>query len=283
MSKITLFWHRRDLRTTDNAGLYRALTQSDNVLPIFIFDKDILDALTDEDDARVSFIHRHVQEVQQAYEKLGSSLIVRYGKPIEVLKALVQEYEVKAVFTNKDYEPYAKLRDQEVEEYLAEQKIDFKRFKDHVIFEKEEVVKDDGDPYRVFTPYKRKWLAKLDVEKSDFYMRTYPVEKYLNKLHQHKKTKVPTLAEMGFKPSSIPFPPKDIDNELLKKYGDNRDFPARKGTSKLGVHLRFGTVSIREVARAAAAKSEVFLIGTGLARFLYYAALALSATAAAAA
>lgn len=255
MAPITIFWHRRDLRIHDNAGLYHALKSKYPVLPVFIFDRNILDKLEDKDDARVSFIHQQLQELKKQYEQSGSTLHVFYGKPNEIWKEIVNTYSVKEVYCNRDYEPYAQERDKSVFEFLSSQNIPFKGFKDHVIFEKNEVLKDDGKPYTVYTPYSKKWKSKLN----DFYLKSYPTEKYLSNLCRTNSLRLISLEEIGFKPTAISFPDKIAREEIIKNYHATRDLPAIKGTSRLSVHLRFGTISIRELARKAKALNEKYL------------------------
>ena len=255
MSYITIFWHRRDLRIHDNAGLYHALKSNYPVLPIFIFDRNILDKLEDKHDARVSFIHQQLEELITQYEKLGTTLHVFYGKPQEVWKEILIKYPVKEVYCNRDYEPYARERDKSICEFLTTQNVLFKSFKDHVIFEKNEVLKDDGMPYTVYTPYSRKWKSKLN----DFYLKSYPVENYLSNFYHTDKKKLIRLEEMGFKPTTISFPPKNVNEEIIKNYHLTRDVPSVKGTSRLSVHLRFGTISIRELAKIAKRLNEKYL------------------------
>lgn len=255
MSPITIFWHRRDLRIRDNAGLYHALKSNYPVLPVFIFDRNILDKLEDKDDARVSFIHQQLQELKKQYEHSGSTLHVFYGKPYEVWNEIINTYSVKEVYCNRDYEPYAQERDKSIFEFLASQNIPFKGFKDHVIFEKNEVLKDDETPYTVYSPYSKKWKAKIN----DFYLKSYPTEKYLSNLYRTNSLRLISLEEMGFKPTTVAFPDKIAREEIIKNYHATRDLPAIKGTSRLSVHLRFGTISIRELARKAKALNEKFL------------------------
>ena len=173
---INIFWFRRDLRLTDNAGLYHALKDGKPVLPLFVFDSNILDELEDKTDSRVEFIHLALQAIQQQLVNVGSSLDVRYGNPLEVYQALLKEYNVEKVFTNHDYEPYAKQRDTAIEELLKEHGAMFYTFKDQVILEKEEVLKDDGKPYTIFTPYSRKWKGVL----TEFHLKPYSNKKYFN-------------------------------------------------------------------------------------------------------
>ncbi|WP_454803933.1 cryptochrome/photolyase family protein [Mucilaginibacter phyllosphaerae] len=249
---VSVFWFRRDLRVEDNAGFYHALKSGNPVLPFFIFDKEILDKLEDKDDARVSFIYKAIEEVNKECAKHHSSLLVVYDEPGHAWTKLIKEYNIAAVYTNHDYEPaYAENRDSEIKQLLADHHIDFKTYKDQVIFEKDEVTKDDGKPYTVYTPYKNKWYQKL----KPFYLKAYPSEKYLKNLLPFNAPVIPTLKAMGFVKSEIDYPEKEYD-KVIADYAKNRDFPAITGTSHVGVHLRFGTVSIRRCARDAYESNE---------------------------
>jgi deoxyribodipyrimidine photo-lyase len=253
---MILFWHRRDLRIDDNAGLYKALKSGEPVQPIFIFDKNILDELP-ESDQRVLFIYRQIEAIKKAYQEFGSDLIVYYSTPTEVFSRIKSEFpELKGVVTNRDYEPYAKERDKAVFEILLNQGVEFFGAKDHVIFEKEEVVKDDGTPYKVYTPYSKRWKEKL----SDFYLKPYPCEKYWHNLIQHHdKQPLIALAEMGFSNDKLhDFPDAQPNLDVIKNYDKTRDIPSIKGTTRMSLHLRFGTISIRKLARLAL-KNEKYL------------------------
>lgn len=253
---VNIVWFRRDLRLSDNAALYHSLRAGQPVLPVFIFDKQILDQLEDKQDKRVAFIHGAISEMQTELVNMGASMQVFYGKPLEVFENLVKQYTIGSVFTNHDYEPYAKERDAAVATFLAKNSIGFTTYKDQVIFEKEEVTKDDGKPYTVFTPYSRKWKAKLNA----FYLKSYPTEKYFSHFYQQAPMPIPDLKSMGFENVETVFPSKELNQEIVKKYSQNRDFPALdNGTSKMGVHLRFGTVSIRKIATLAAGLNETYL------------------------
>lgn len=243
---VTLFWFRRDLRLDDNAGLYHALKSGNPVLPVFIFDKEILGQLEDKDDARVTFIHQTIEDLSTQLHKHGSSLLIIYDKAIHAWDKLIKDYSIAEVYTNHDYEPHATKRDDEVGEKLQKHNIPFKTYKDQVIFEKGEVVKDDGKPYTVYTPYQRKWYSTL----KPFYLKAYPTKKYLKNLYKTSALPVPTLKSLGFEKCSIPLPDKGYES-VIKDYKEKRDFPAIKGTSHIGLHLRFGTVSIRELASTA--------------------------------
>lgn len=252
---VNLFWFRRDLRLTDNAGLYHALKDSRPVVPLFIFDKAILDELDDRNDRRVGFIHAALHGMQQALLKKGATLHIYYGKPVDVFRELLKKYPVEKVFANHDYESYGRKRDAEVQELLKKTGVLFHTYKDHVIFEKKEVVKDNGEPYSVFTPYSRKWHAKL----TDFYLKSYPVSAYAGNFFSSPPKPFPSLASLGFTHADERFPSSQLPEDVVANYDHDRDYPALKGTSRLGVHLRFGTVSIREVARQAKAINRVFL------------------------
>lgn len=252
---VNIFWFRRDLRLHDNGGLYHALKDNRPVVPVFIFDTNILDELDDKQDRRVEFIHKALEEIQVQLVKLGSSLDVRYGSPAEVYQQLLKEYSVEKVFTNHDYEPYARQRDTVVGNQLAESGISFHTFKDQVILEKDEVLKDDGKPYTVFTPYSRKWKAVL----TDFHLKEYPVKKYFDNFYKQPAKKIISLGEMGFKATGLSFPGNEWQGQVIRNYKEQRDIPSVQGTSRLSVHLRFGTISIRSLAAEAGALNETFL------------------------
>ncbi|OUS12596.1 deoxyribodipyrimidine photolyase [Nonlabens dokdonensis] len=260
--KVNVFWFRRDLRLDDNVGFYEALKSDLPVLPIFIFDKEILDKLP-EDDARVSFIYEELQRMRsQLQEDQDSSLAMYYGKPQEIWKEIISSYNVDTVFTNRDYEPYAIERDEEIDQLLAEHNIDFKTFKDQVIYEQDEIVKNDGDPYVVYTPYKNKWLEHF---RKDFGSGEDQKFFYTNEVIDNciKNSRLPnlTLSDMGFKKSAIEIPEYKVTPTLIEEYENTRNFPAiEDGTSRLGVYLRFGVVSVRKMVRKADhASNKTFL------------------------
>ncbi len=252
--EISVFWFRRDLRLNDNAGLYHALKSGLPVLPIFIFDTEILDKLEDKKDKRLIFIYEALANIEQELQELGSSLKVYYGEPIEVWKEITESYTVKKGFTNHDYEPYAKERDKKVSELLQEKGIEFNTYKDQVIFEKDEVLKADGTPYTVYTPYSKVWKSNL----TDFYLKPYPTEKYFKNFLKTDPFKKISLEEMGFEVVEADFPSPSVAQGIIKDYAKTRDFPAKEGTSKLSVHFRFGTISIREKAARAKGLSEKY-------------------------
>jgi deoxyribodipyrimidine photo-lyase len=259
---LNIFWFRRDLRLEDNAGLYHALKSGLKVLPLFIFDKNILDKLEDRIDARVSFIHQQIRILSNQLKQFGSSIIVKYGDPETVWTDLLQEYEIKSVFTNRDYESYAMARDEKISKLLCDKGLNFHHYKDHVIFEQLEVVKKDNLPYTVFTPYSRRWKELLQSRTMGgelFYLKSYPTEKYFDNFYQTDALPIPTLNEMGFEQTDIPIPSKEVVQGIIRNYDKNRNFPSVAGTSKLGIHFRFGTISIREKARKAMPLNETFL------------------------
>jgi len=254
-SKITLFWHRRDLRLHDNAGLYHALKSGHKVLPVFIFDTEILDKLTDKRDRRVEFIHQAILEMQDQLASMGSTMIVKYGKPVDIWQQLMEKYNVAEVYTNHDYEPYGQTRDRQIGALLNGAGVAFYTYKDQCIFEKDEVLSGAGTPYTVFTPYSRKWKEKLN----DFFLKSYDTASYFQNFLQASLLPTVSLYEMGFEAAGQPFPKKEVRDELVKNYSENRDFPAMAGTSRVGVHLRFGTVSVRELAHQVKDLNQTFL------------------------
>jgi deoxyribodipyrimidine photo-lyase len=253
--KIHVFWFRRDLRLHDNHALFQALNSGLPVLPVFIFDTEILNRLSSKTDARVSFIYAEIQKMKTELEKFGSSLKIFRTKPSDAFRELTGQYQIQSVFASKDYEPYAKERDNEVGELLEKKGIAFNLYKDHVIFGENEVVKDDGTPYTVFTPYSKKWKQILNEAEIQF----FPSEKKMENFIKTKPFPFPKLKELGFEKSSISVPQPEISEEIIRNYSKTRDFPAVEGTTRLGVHLRFGTVSIRELTQKAVDWSETFL------------------------
>ena len=251
---MTIFWFRRDLRIEDNKGLFDALSTSKNVLPIFIFDKNILDQLP-KDDARVSFIHELLEKLNAELQKKGKTLAVFYGDPLSIFEKLTIENKVEAVFTNQDYEPYARKRDEALFQLLKSKNISFNTSKDQVIFEKSEVVKEDQTPYVVFTPYSKKWKDNFKKTK----LTHFDSEGLLANVAPHSYPFL-KLSDIGFEPSEIKVTPFDISEKRIHNYENTRNFPALSGTSMLGTHLRFGAVSIRKmVAKAFQDDNETFL------------------------
>jgi len=252
---INIFWFRRDLRLSDNAGLYHALKDKNPVLPLFIFDRNILDELDNKTDRRVEFIHRALLNLQQQLLKTGSTLDVRYGVPEEIFKELLKEYSIEKVFTNHDYEPYARERDAAIEKFVNQHGATLQTYKDQVILEKEEVLKDDGKPYTVFTPYSRRWK----LVQTEFHLKPYRIKKYFSSFLKQPEKKIISLEKIGFAATGQPFPEKEWKGQIIRNYKEQRDIPSIQGTSRLSVHLRFGTISIRELAGEAGALNETFL------------------------
>lgn len=251
MKQVNIFWFRRDLRTFDNHALSEAIKKG-NVLPLFIFDEEILNKLPDKTDARVNFIYTELKEI---HNQLGGKLKVVLGNPKDVFTELCLKYNIQQVFTNKDYEPYAKQRDKSVYELLKDKGIKLSFFKDQVIFEMNEVLKKDGTPYTVFTPYKNCWLSNLNPVE-DF--KEHNCDGLLANLID-EKFDFPSLAEIGFTPTSIKIPAYDLSDNIIKKYDEQRNFPALDATTYLGIYLRFGTVSIRKLAAEIKQKNDVLL------------------------
>lgn len=262
MQEVSIFWFRRDLRIEDNAGLYHALKSNYAVMPIFIFDEDILSDLKEQKDElttdkRVVFIYQSIQKLKEEFKKYDSDIFVFYGNVYEIWKQIIANYKVKEVYFNHDYEPYAIQRDNTITQYLLVNGIKSYSFKDHVIFEKNEILKDDNKPYCVYTPYSKKWKTTL----SDFYTKPYPTNKYLKNLLKVATPKqLFSLETIGFKSIDVEFPTTEVENPLYINYPNTRDFPSVKGTSRLGLHLRFGTISIRKlVINSIAINAEKFL------------------------
>ncbi|MBE8728083.1 cryptochrome/photolyase family protein [Flavobacterium hungaricum] len=249
--KATFFWFRRDLRLDDNFGLFNALHSDFPVIPLFIFDEDILDNLP-KNDARVNFIYDSLHKINEELQKKDSSLLIKKGKPIEVWKFLLEEYDIQKVFFNKDYEPFAIKRDLAVAALLKQNNIEALYFKDHVIFEEKEITKADGLPYTVYTPYKNKWLEKYHL----LGIEEYELEPLFSNFAKITFN-FPELSEIGFERSSIKVLPHNLSQ--ISNYKETRDFPALDSTSYLSPHLRFGTVSIRKLVNWADRKNQTFL------------------------
>jgi deoxyribodipyrimidine photo-lyase len=246
--KISIFWFRRDLRLEDNIALYESISLKKNVLPIFIFDDNILNELPN-DDPRVNFIYQTLFDINLVLQKHDTSLLILKGKLEDVWSKLIQKYTIESVFINKDYEPYAIKRDQKLGEVLKSNGIELHSFKDQVVFEESEVVKANGEPYTVFTPFKRKWLAlynpltlKPKITFENFHQVNYPF---------------PKKEELGFKSSSIYV--KDFELSGVNTYAETRNFPILDSTSYLGPHLRFGTIGVRQIIAELNPSNEVFL------------------------
>lgn len=251
--KISLFWFRRDLRLEDNTALYHALQTGLPVLPIFIFDIHILNTLP-KDDARVHFIYDTLNTLNEKLNKdYSSGIVIYHNTPLKVFESLCTQYDIANVYTNHDYEPYAIQRDLEVSQFLNTKNIAFKTFKDHVIFERDDIVKNDGTPYKVYTPYSKQWIQQLDNNP----IQDFPSETYLNQLYKTTDLQFPTLSSIGFISASIKIEGYNTHDILIQNYEATRNFPALDhGTSKVGPHLRFGTISIRKLVKKALVHSN---------------------------
>ncbi|MDJ1499001.1 deoxyribodipyrimidine photo-lyase [Xanthocytophaga agilis] len=253
--KIAIFWFRRDLRLEDNAGFSAALQSKYPVLPLFIFDQTILSQLEDQDDPRVTFIYETIQKMRSELEAAGSTLLAYYGKPTDIWKKLITDYEVAEVYTNHDYETYAIQRDDEIQTILKTHNIPLRTYKDQVIFEKREVLNGRNEPYTVFTPYSKKWKSQL----TDKDLAAYNCNQYFTNLYAGKVDVLPTLADMGFVRSPLHIPSSEVDENTVVSYAKKRDYPALDATTHLGIHLRFGTASIRQLVTKARQWNEVWL------------------------
>jgi deoxyribodipyrimidine photo-lyase len=250
-SQTTVFWFRRDLRLEDNRGLFHALKEKGNVIGLFIFDPAILDDLKDRSDARVTFIYESLKILKEKLEAAGSSLLVVRAQPEKLFSTLTPA----AVYCNAEYEPYALQRDTNVRNLMASKGIPFSAFKDHVIFERDEVTKDDGKPYTIFTPYSRKWKSRLSATD----LEAVQSEKLLKHLKKVEAVEMPALKEIGFIPTKLELQPRVISTAVIERYSETRDYPALRGTTRLGIHLRFGTISIRKLAALAGKTNQVWL------------------------
>jgi len=253
---IAVFWFRRDLRLSDNTALFKALTSGLKILPIFIFDTKILINLNSED-KRVSFIYQAIEHINQLLIPFKASVQLHYGNPVEIFEQLLTKYSIQSVFANHDYGPYSIERDLQIKRILGEKGVDFQTFKDQVIFEKDEVTKLSGEPYTVFTPYSHRWLDKLKPHES--YLKYMNSEDYLLNFLQTEEKQNLLLTDIGFIETKEVFKPFKIKKTILETYDKTRDFPALDSTSKVSVHLRFGTVSVRQLVRQALEINVVWL------------------------
>ena len=252
-NKVVIYWFRRDLRTEDNKGLQKALASGLPVIPIFIFDTEILNQLSDPCDRRVDYIHQALISINETLHQYQSTLQVYHGKPLEVFKKIITQYQVQAVYCNRDYEPQAIKRDQIVQTFLEEHVIHFYDFKDQVIFDQSEIVKADGLPYTVYTPYAKKWRIELQPE-------DYTTTKTdLSNFYKTAPQEILSLSDIGFKKTDMVFRKPEPDFEIIKDYALYRDFPALDKTSHLGIALRFGTISIRECVSFALKHNDTWL------------------------
>ncbi len=250
--KIVFFWFRRDLRLHDNHALSIALQSGFKVIPVFIFDKNILAELHQKTDARVQFIQENISNIQRELRKTGSDIITLFDTPANAWQTLLQQYPAHAIYTNHDYEPYAIKRDLEIAELAKKSGVSFHTFKDQVIMEKFDVVKDDGLPYTVYTPYSKKWKSVF----TPGMLNPFDCEKNKNAFFLFKSSDVQNLDDLGFEKSKIHFPSVKLNAEIVKHYENTRDIPGIEGTTRMSLHLRFGTVSVRELFKSGMALSE---------------------------
>ncbi|MBD3581113.1 cryptochrome/photolyase family protein [Flavobacterium selenitireducens] len=248
---MNIFWFRRDLRLDDNCGFFNALEAGHDVLPIFIFDSNILGDLP-KDDHRLTFIHNRLEKMQSELGKHDRKLATFHGDPKKVFAELIAKHEIETVFTNHDYEPYARKRDESVAELLRHNDVRFATFKDQVIFEKSEVVKDNGEPYVVYTPFSKRWLEEF--KKSD--LVHFASEKKLSQIASHDYPFL-SLPDIGFTESKLHIFDFQLTPKIVSEYEDNRNFPAVEGTSRISPYLRFGALSIRKVVSKAAAENNI--------------------------
>lgn len=253
--KVSIFWFRRDLRLVDNTGLHYALQSNYPIVPIFIFDKDILDELENKKDKRLSFIYKELENIQAQLSILGSTLHTFHSSVSEAFNILTSVYDIAEVYTNTDYEPYAIKRDNNINTFLCGKNINLHSYKDHVIFHRDEIVKADNSPYVVYTPYSRKWKELLNKS----HLKNYDIESFQNNFCKQEQINLPTLKELGFKNCASVPPSSEINIDIIKDYEKTRDIPSINGTSRLSVHLRFGTISIRQLVKKAQLFNEKYL------------------------
>ena len=252
--KSVIFWFRRDLRLNDNTGLYHSLKNNSKVLPIFIYDKNTLTRLNGTDH-RLDFIESSINDINIILNKKKKSLSTFYGNPLDVFSKLIKKYNISKVYTNTDYTPYSIHRDFKIKELLESKNIEFKSYKDHVLFEKSEVVKNDNTPYKVYTPYSRKWLEKMSETNIEYFNS----EENLKNLWVGENEHI-TIEEIGFKKNRLKPLELNLSNRVIEKYEETRNFPSINGTSKIGLHLRFGTISTRGmIKKAKLSKNITFL------------------------
>lgn len=252
---VNIFWFRRDLRLEDNCGLYHALKEYLAVLPIFIFDTNILAELKDRKDRRIEFIHQALGAINLVLKNVNSGLVIFYGNPEEIWQELIKLIRIHTVYTNHDYEPYARHRDNSVQRLLEDKGIEFKSFKDQVIFERDQILTAGHQPYVVYTAYKNRWLQSLKMEQ----LNSLPSEKHLDHFLKINQLPFPSLEQIGFEAANLPFPALEADERLISDYDQTRDYPALNGTTRLGIHLRFGTISIRPLVKKGLKLNETWL------------------------
>lgn len=252
-SKVVVFWFRRDLRLEDNGGLSRALATGLPVLPVFIFDEDILQQLEDKSDRRVDYIHQALEAINKQLKEFGATLNTFYGSPLAIYKTLHEKYRIHEIYCNRDYEPKAIKRDRTIFEFFKTAGIPFKAIKDQVIFDKNELLKNDGTPYTIYTPYAKKWREKLTTKDLQ------PLDHKRGLFVQQAYAPIISLEKIGFKKTDLTFHPPQLSTHIINNYDKFRDYPALAGTTNLGIALRFGTISIRQCVTFARQHNEVWL------------------------
>lgn len=252
---ISICWFRRDLRIHDNNAFFQALNGENSVLPLFIYDSDILDNLPNKEDARLAFIHEQLVSLNKILTKNGSSVYTSYGKPLEVFEKLSKEFDIKTIYCNKDYEPYARQRDAEILAFAERNQIKFLSYKDQVIFEESEIMKADGKPYTIYTPYSKIWKQKFFSQE----IPKFASQDVLSNLVQNNEFPFLNLEDIGFKNIESGIEKPSIDKSIIKDYHNTRNIPSIEGTTRLSIHLRFGTVSVRELAKITQDLNETWL------------------------
>ncbi|WP_434979026.1 cryptochrome/photolyase family protein [Daejeonia sp. YH14] len=252
-SRVPIFWFRRDLRLEDNVGLCQALASGYPILPIFIFDETILSRIENKKDRRVDYIHQALSKINVELKTHQSTLFTFYGKPLDIFKILLEKYDIQGVFSNRDYEPQAIKRDTEIYQFFKTQNIPFKAFKDQVIFDKNEILKNDGTPYTVYTPYSKKWKEKLTVENYQTYKADFTNFFKINFSEIH------SLQEIGFQKTEFEFNEPTLNPAIIDEYDKFRDYPAMQRTTQLGIALRFGTISVRQCVAFALEHNQTWL------------------------
>lgn len=250
---VTIFWFRRDLRLDDNTGLFHALNTGFPVLPIFIFDSTILDKLDSKWDRRVDYFHQALQNINDDLKKLDSTFCTFYGEPFNIFKTLLKQYDIQGIYCNRDYEPTAIKRDTDIAEYCKEKAVVFKAFKDQVIFDRNDILKNDGTPYTVYTPYAKNWRHQLSREDCKAKKMNW------RGLYRQSFKNIHTLADIGFQKTDINFVKPSLNPTIIDNYDKRRDFPAENGTSRLAMALRYGTISIRKCVEFALDHNNTWL------------------------
>ena len=247
---MVIFWFRRDLRLDDNHALFKALKSGYDVLPIFIFDSNITNKLN-QNDHRLNYINNVLDGLNKRLSENKKKIYIYKGDPIEIISKLIIKLKIKEIYLNKDYEPYAIDRDDKIEKLCVANNVSYNSFKDHVIFEEDQIVKKDGTPYVVYTPYSRKWIERFQSNQLD----SYPSELNLGGFVDSDKIREVNYL-MNFEKNIISPKTYNLNKDLIDKYEETRNFPALDSTSRIGVNLRFGTVSTRKIVKTSSERSN---------------------------